>query len=224
VIPLDASVLQEAFGDLTAALISLVEQLRANSGSSGLYDKVLGLIIPVIAAFLGAVLTFVATQFTERKSWIRSQKNALREKQFSSIASTAEKIKEIVSFTHGIQVHLKKLKELIGNQNANRIEKKAELIELESRRGTWISSIESFAAVMALSLVELRLLDVTNKVYSNVEDFTGHLALISDKIGDLPNNFEDTQVRELICLIGKLDEKSEEFVNTAQGFHRSFYE
>lgn len=219
--PVNTTVSQEAADNLTSALISLVEQLRVNNSTSGSYDKVLGFVIPVLAAFLGAVLTFLATQFTERRNWIRSQRNSLREKQFSSIANAAERIREVVSFTHRIKVTLN---ELIENQNANRVEAKAAIIELENRRGTWIPSIDRFVAEMALSLVELRLLNVTIKVYSNVEDFTSHLALISDKIGNLSNNVENTQVREILCLVDELDKKSEKFVHTAQVFHRSFYE
>ena len=208
--------------DLTRALVSLVEQMKKrNDNAKFSIEKALGIVIPVLAAFLGAVLTFLATQYTEKRNWIRSQNHARRDRQFASTASAARKIREALSSVHGIDIELGIISD---SSSKTQVEKQANSIELQKRQKQWASQIGEVISSIDLTSVELRLLDVPSAICSNLGEFSDRLSLVLQEVRRSPGEDFEEYAKSMRYQVRELETSADNFVSAARQLHRGMYE
>lgn len=219
---ISVSISVQSLDDLTGAVVSLVEQIKGNNGNAkGKFEKVLGIVVPVLAALLGAVLTFLATQYTEKRNWIRSQRNALWDRQIAAIASAARRIREVLSTVHVISTELTAIS---SGFNQTQVEKQANSMELERRQEQWSSHMVKAITSMDLTSVELRLLNVPNTLSSDIGDFLDHLKSILNAVRRSPEGDFERYCELMRTQVEELDASADKFVTSAREFHRGVYE
>lgn len=219
---ISVSISVESLDDLTKAVASLVEQIKENNGNDkSKFEKFLGIVTPVLAAFLGAVLTFLASQYTEKRNWIRSQRNALRDRQLDTIASAVRQIRESLASTRSIN---KEIAESFSDSNHTPVAKKASLMKFERRQEHWSSHVAAAITSIELTSVELRLLNLPSTLSSDVGDFLDILNTILNEIRRSPEEDFETYCESMRKLVEKLDADEKKFFTAAREFHRGVYE
>ena len=214
IMPPDVSAAEEKVDDADIP----TEKKSKNQSSQ---EETLTLVIPVVAAFLGAILTFFATQYTEKRNWERSQQDALREKQFNTISSVAKSIAGAVTGVLSIKTEIQ---DILVEANRSVLEDQAKKLQLNSQKATWITSVRSVAATLSLSAIELKLVSSPDKLVEVVSGMSRSLLSLVELLNEINDFSYDDADRRIEDFSNEISGYADKYVSEAQKYHRSFYE
>lgn len=128
-------------------------------------NGVANLVIPVIAALLSAILTFFATQHTEKRNWLRVQRSELRSRQFEKITHAASSFSEMISSVQKMEASIRRFRKPSGGSE---LVTKAVDMQVLSKVSEWSMEIEAHQAALGFSEIELRLVGLPQQLHGKV--------------------------------------------------------
>lgn len=129
----------------------------------------------VISALMGAVLTFLATQYNERKNWIRKKSEQLRDKQFGKLSEAARALDAATGVVSKCSARLDSLVRRVGAGGGTVGVVEAELQALGRQAVKDISGAQSS---LKLATLDLRICRVTGVTMNSLVDAHRHLVAV----------------------------------------------
>lgn len=128
-------------------------------------NGIANLVIPVVAALLSAILTFFATQYTEKRNWLRVQKSELRSRQFEKITHAARSFSEMIGSVQKIAASIRGFQKPTGGSE---LVTKAVDMQVLSKISEWSMEVEAHQAALGFSEIELRLVGLPQHMHDKI--------------------------------------------------------
>jgi hypothetical protein len=177
-------------------------------------------LIPVLAAFGGAALTFLATQLTDKKNWARAQRDGLRNRQFEKISNAARALSVATDSFSSIDTSVA---EFNGGEQRSEMVHEATILRFAAKAKNWKVEINAAQHQLRYAEIELELVGVPKEILSSLAAAIEGVERLSDQLdceGQAPDQFP---VESIGQTLDSIRESSSSFVTAARSFHGAHY-
>ena len=188
--------------------------------AAGELSKLWANLIPVVAAFGGAALTFLATQLTDKKNWERAQRDSLRNRQFEKISNAARALSKATDSFTSVEAAIN---DATAKTPKSKMMNEAAILRFVAKAKDWKVEVDAAHHQLRYAEIELELVGVPDELLLSLADAIDGIMRLSEQL-DVETQASDQFPVEVIGqTLNSIRGSSSSFVAAARSFHGAHY-